>query len=135
MRPVPAALLRGRIAGRHAGDEDEYRYEGSVVHGDSSSGKEPAAQNTREFHRLARAVPGVFELPDGGVSVSRLRTVDIADLLRRTQVVADPGTASYREGQVVLVAGAGGSIRSELCRQVALSRGATPSLVPPRKVV
>ncbi len=66
----------------------------------------------------AKALPGMFELLDGGVSVSRLREVDIADLLRRRQIVAAEGTAGYLRGQVVLVTGAGGSIGSELCRQI-----------------
>lgn len=66
----------------------------------------------------AKALPGMFELLDGGVSVSRLREVDIADLLRRRQVVAAEGTAAYLRGQVVLVTGAGGSIGSKLCRQI-----------------
>jgi FlaA1/EpsC-like NDP-sugar epimerase len=73
----------------------------------------------------ARVLPGVFELLDGGVSVSRLRTLDIADLLRRTQVQADPETARYLSGQVVLVTGAGGSIGSELCRQAARAGAST----------
>lgn len=76
-----------------------------------------------------QALPGVFELLDGGVSVNRLRTVDIADLLRRRQIVADPQTARYLEGQVVLVTGAGGSIGSELCRQIARAHVATLVLV------
>jgi FlaA1/EpsC-like NDP-sugar epimerase len=72
----------------------------------------------------SRAMPGVFELLDGHVSVSRLRTVDISDLLRRTQVVDHPATASYLQDRTVLVTGAGGSIGSELCRQVAFARPA-----------
>jgi FlaA1/EpsC-like NDP-sugar epimerase len=66
----------------------------------------------------AKALPGIFELLDGGVSVNRLRNVDIADLLRRRQIAAAPDTARYLSGQVVLVTGAGGSIGSELCRQI-----------------
>lgn len=67
----------------------------------------------------AKAVPGMFELLDGGVSVSRLRDVDITDLLRRRPITAAPDTASYLRDQRVLVTGAGGSIGSELCRQIA----------------
>lgn len=70
----------------------------------------------------SRAVPGVFELLDGHVSVSRLRNVEIADLLRRTQVVTRTETATYLAGRTVLVTGAGGSIGSELCRQVAYAK-------------
>ena len=67
----------------------------------------------------AKVVPGVFELLEGGVSVSRLRDVDITDLLRRRPIIAAPDTASYLRDQHVLVTGAGGSIGSELCRQIA----------------
>ena len=66
----------------------------------------------------ARAVPGMFELLDGGVSVSRLRKVEISDLLRRRQIEVQADAGLYLQGQVVLITGAGGSIGSELCRQV-----------------
>ena len=67
----------------------------------------------------ARAVPGMFELLDGGVSVSRLREIDITDLLRRQPIHAAPEAGLYLQGKTVLVTGAGGSIGSELCRQLA----------------
>jgi FlaA1/EpsC-like NDP-sugar epimerase len=68
---------------------------------------------------VSKSVPGLFEVLDGGVSVSRMREVDIADLLRRAPIQARPDTGLYLQGQVVLVTGAGGSIGSELSRQVA----------------
>ena len=67
----------------------------------------------------ARALPGMFELIEGGVSVSRLRQIEIADLLRRRPIVLEPEAGLYLQNQVVLITGAGGSIGSELCRQVA----------------
>jgi FlaA1/EpsC-like NDP-sugar epimerase len=67
----------------------------------------------------ARALPGIFELLEGGVSVSRLREIDIADLLRRQPIQAAPEAGLYLQGKTVLVTGAGGSIGSELCRQLA----------------
>jgi FlaA1/EpsC-like NDP-sugar epimerase len=67
----------------------------------------------------ARAVPGMFELLEGGVSVSRLREIDITDLLRRQPIHAAPEAGLYLQGKTVLVTGAGGSIGSELCRQLA----------------
>ncbi len=66
-----------------------------------------------------KIIPGMFELLDGKFSVSQLRTVQIEDLLRREPIQTD--TASVEElirGKRVLVTGAGGSIGSELCRQV-----------------
>ena len=67
-----------------------------------------------------RTMPGLYELLDGAVSVSRLREVDIADLLRREPVSIDTAAlGEVLEGRVVLVTGAGGSIGRELCRQIA----------------
>jgi FlaA1/EpsC-like NDP-sugar epimerase len=70
----------------------------------------------------SRTMPGVFELLDGHVSVNRLRRVEIADLLRRSQVTGNLDAAVYVSDQTVLVSGAGGSIGSELCRQLAFAR-------------
>ena len=70
----------------------------------------------------SQTIPGVFELLDGKVSVSRLRHVEIADLLRRPQVEGSVDSSSYVTGQTVLITGAGGSIGSELCRQIAHAR-------------
>lgn len=66
-----------------------------------------------------RIVPGVFELLSDTVSVSRLREVRIEDLLRREAVAVDlTAVRGYLEGKTVLVTGAGGSIGSEIVRQV-----------------
>lgn len=75
----------------------------------------------RQSGITSRIVPGVFELLGGQMTVSRLRQVDIADLLRRNQVTIRPGTGIYLARKRVLVTGAGGSIGSELCRQIALA--------------
>jgi FlaA1/EpsC-like NDP-sugar epimerase len=69
----------------------------------------------------SRAIPGILELIDGQVSISRLRDVDIVDLLRRPQVQASTDVVEYLQDAAVIVTGAGGSIGSELCRQVARS--------------
>lgn len=66
-----------------------------------------------------RIVPAVHELIDGTISVSKLRNIQIEDLLRRAPVQTD--TAAVRAlvaGRRVLVTGGGGSIGSELCRQL-----------------
>ncbi|HSO11093.1 MAG TPA: nucleoside-diphosphate sugar epimerase/dehydratase [Anaerolineales bacterium] len=68
----------------------------------------------------SRTMPGIYELIGGRVNVSRLREVDITDLLRREPVrVNDAAVGAALEGKRVLVTGAGGSIGRELCRQIA----------------
>lgn len=66
-----------------------------------------------------RVLPSVSELFDGHVKVEDIRAVSYADLLGRREVEIDiSSVASYLTGRRVLVTGAGGSIGSELCRQV-----------------
>lgn len=68
----------------------------------------------------SRTMPGIYELIGGRVNVSRLREVDITDLLRREPVrVNDEAVGAALGGRRVLVTGAGGSIGRELCRQIA----------------
>lgn len=66
-----------------------------------------------------RILPGLFELIDGRVSINQLREVSLEDLLGREPVDLDNASiAGYIEGRTILVTGAGGSIGSELCRQI-----------------
>lgn len=67
-----------------------------------------------------KLLPRVSDLIDGKVSVKKIRDVSMEDLLGRDPVDVDlAGIADYVSHQVVLVTGAGGSIGSELCRQIA----------------
>ena len=67
-----------------------------------------------------RTVPGLYELLSGEKRVNALRQVEIQDLLRRDPIKTDvEQVASLVTGKVVMVTGAGGSIGSELCRQLA----------------
>ncbi|WP_248798752.1 polysaccharide biosynthesis protein [Pseudomonas sp. MWU13-2105] len=70
-----------------------------------------------------RTIPGFMDLASGRVSVSDLQEVDIIDLLGRDTVVAQQTLFECCiRGQVVMVTGAGGSIGSELCRQILTSK-------------
>ncbi|MBR6380606.1 MAG: polysaccharide biosynthesis protein [Lachnospiraceae bacterium] len=67
-----------------------------------------------------RTLPGMYQLIRGDVSVAKLKEVDIEDLLGREPVKIDTDEVlGLLSGKVVLVTGAGGSIGSELCRQIA----------------
>ena len=67
-----------------------------------------------------RTLPGVYQLINGEVSVAKLKEVDIEDLLGREPVsINTEEVLGYVRGKVVLVTGGGGSIGSELCRQIA----------------
>ena len=65
-------------------------------------------------------LPGIYQIVDEEVSVSKLRDVDISDLLGREQIHVESGEIlASIGGKTVLVNGGGGSIGSELCRQIA----------------
>lgn len=88
----------------------------------SASGKE-----IREIHKFCssnnvtvRILPGVFEIINGDVSLNQIREVLVEDLLGREPVKINmEEIAAYLTGKTVLITGGGGSIGSELCRQVA----------------
>jgi FlaA1/EpsC-like NDP-sugar epimerase len=78
------------------------------------------------FPLHVRSVPGFMDLASGKVQVEDIQEVDIADLLGRDAV--PPQQALFERcirGQVVMVTGAGGSIGSELCRQILANRPQT----------
>lgn len=89
----------------------------------------PAArvQDRKEILKICQStgcslkiMPGIFQLANGEVSIQKIREVDIMDLLGRESVEVDLNQiASYLSGKTVLVTGGGGSIGSELCRQIA----------------
>ena len=67
-----------------------------------------------------KTLPALYQLVNGEVSIKKVRDVDIVDLLGRATVDVDmSGIAEYIHGKTVLVTGGGGSIGSELCRQIA----------------
>ncbi|RGT72533.1 polysaccharide biosynthesis protein [Ruminococcus sp. AF18-22] len=85
------------------------------------------AKDTRDILRICnetecklKVLPGMYQLITEEVSVSKLREVSIEDLLGRDAIKIDIDSISgYVRNKVVLVTGGGGSIGSELCRQIA----------------
>ena len=73
----------------------------------------------REAGVPCRILPGITEVLSGDVTLAGVRSVQVEDLLRREPIEVDL-SASYIEGRTVLITGAGGSIGSELVRQLAL---------------
>ena len=67
-----------------------------------------------------RVIPGIYQLVEGSVTVNALRDVQIEDLLGRDPIKANMASIrQYITGKTVMVTGGGGSIGSELCRQIA----------------
>ncbi|HSM55429.1 MAG TPA: nucleoside-diphosphate sugar epimerase/dehydratase [Candidatus Sulfomarinibacteraceae bacterium] len=70
-----------------------------------------------------KIIPGLYELLQGSVSINQLRDVDIEDLLRREPIKTDTAAVEqFLRDKRVLITGAGGSIGSELCRQIVRCR-------------
>lgn len=77
-----------------------------------------------------QTLPGIADLASGRISIDDLRKIDILDLLGRDIAEPDPELLErHIRGKVVLVTGAGGSIGSELCRQILALRPASLVLV------
>ena len=67
-----------------------------------------------------KILPGIYQMANGEVTIAKLRQVDVQDLLGREQVRVNlDEIMGYIENKTVLVTGGGGSIGSELCRQIA----------------
>lgn len=67
-----------------------------------------------------KKLPGIYQFVNGDVSVSNLKNVDVNDLLGREPIKVDlTSILDYVSGKVIMVTGGGGSIGSELCRQIA----------------
>lgn len=67
-----------------------------------------------------KRLPGIYQLVNGEVSISKLKDVDVNDLLGREPITVDlESIMGYVSGKIIMVTGGGGSIGSELCRQIA----------------
>ncbi|RME59106.1 MAG: polysaccharide biosynthesis protein, partial [Caldilineae bacterium] len=99
----------------------EYKVQQVIIAMPSAPGKvvREVVQMCEQAGVQARIIPGIPELLDGRVSLQQVREVEIADLLRREPVQTDIGAVrALIRGRRVLVTGGGGSIGSELCRQI-----------------
>ena len=88
----------------------------------SATGKQikTMVEHCRKTNVSFKILPGVGDLIDGKVSIQQIRDIDLNDLLGRDPILLDEVQIShYLQGKRVLVTGAGGSIGSEICRQVA----------------
>ncbi len=100
----------------------EYKVDEVVIAMPSASGSiiRNVLETCQQAGISARTIPGMHEILSGQVSVSHIRDVDIEDLLRREPVHTDvTAVEQMLHNGRVLVTGAGGSIGSELCRQIA----------------
>ena len=109
---------------------EKYRIEEIIIAIPSAT-----AQQRREIVNLCQKtncellmLPAIYQLASGEVSIEKIRRVDVLDLLGRDAIKTDLGEISgYISAKTVLVTGAGGSIGSELCRQI--------SRLEPKKLV
>lgn len=70
-----------------------------------------------------QSTPGIYQLIDGEVSISQLKEVSVEELLGRDPIRVDlKEIMDYVSGKTVLITGGGGSIGSELCRQIAVNK-------------
>jgi FlaA1/EpsC-like NDP-sugar epimerase len=68
-----------------------------------------------------KIIPGIYEIITGEATVNKIKDVDLEDLLGRDPIKLDTkGISSYLTNRTILVTGGGGSIGSELCRQIAI---------------
>nr|WP_092992255.1 nucleoside-diphosphate sugar epimerase/dehydratase [Thiohalomonas denitrificans] len=80
-------------------------------------------ENLEPYRVHVRTIPGLDDLVSGAASLDEIREIDIEDLLGRDPIAPDPKLlTACITGKTVMVSGAGGSIGSELCRQILAQR-------------
>lgn len=111
--PVHSSALIAELANRHEIEEIVI-----AIPSASPAQKRALVEKVAPLGLPVKILPGLADWVGGTVGVSDIRDVDVADLLGRDPVPADPKLISRNiSNKVVMVTGAGGSIGSELCRQ------------------
>lgn len=91
-----------------------------AVPGISPSSRREVIEICQKSECKLRTLPALYQLANGDIDIQQIRNVDVEDLLGRDSVNVDMDEISaYVSGKTVLVTGGGGSIGSELCRQIA----------------
>lgn len=119
-------LLRGVpiVGGRESilAAAEKYRIQEIVLAIPSASSRQQRAilSICQKTKCTLRTLPAIYQLANGEVSIQKIRNVEIEDLLGRDSVQVDlAGIGKHVAGKTILVTGGGGSIGSELCRQLA----------------
>lgn len=101
---------------------NRYNIDEIIIAMPSASGEEKKQilNECKKTNCKTRTLPGIYELIDGKIDFTKIRDVQIEDLLGRDEVKLDlDGLSSFISDKRILVTGGGGSIGSELCRQIA----------------
>lgn len=101
---------------------DKYKIDQIIIAIPSANAEEKRAiiEACQSTGCTLRIVPALYQLANGDVTIEKVRPVKIDDLLGRDSIKVDMSEiSSYLEGKTVMVTGGGGSIGSELCRQIA----------------
>lgn len=109
---------------------NQYKIDEILIAMPSESGEviRRVVDHARKTNAKYRIIPSIYDLISGKVTINQIRNVDVEDLLRRKPVELNSTMIkSYTENKTILVTGAGGSIGSELVRQL--------SRFNPRKVI
>ena len=106
--------LRNRVPGSQKGTENV------MIIGAGQAGRQEILNICSKTGCQIQVVPGIYQLVKGEVTISKLRRVELQDLLGRDPIRVNLGEiCGYINDKTVLVTGGGGSIGSELCRQIA----------------
>lgn len=100
---------------------EKYKIDEIIVALPSASRKEiqTVLKKCDKVNKKTKIMPPFYEVIDNKVGVRKIRDVEIEDLLGRDEIkINDQGISDFVKGEVVLVTGGGGSIGSELCRQI-----------------